>query len=66
MPNDSAPSSMQAFHAACANNQPACAEALVLAGCVVGLKVGLHPIVTFQYSSTTLYQVSYHIRYVFV
>jgi hypothetical protein len=27
------------------------------------LQVGLYPIVTFQYSSTTLYQVSYHIRY---
>jgi hypothetical protein len=24
--------------------------------------VGLYPIVTFQYSSTTLYQVSYHIQ----
>jgi hypothetical protein len=29
----------------------------------VGL--GLYPIVTFQYSSTTLYQVSYHIQYLF-
>ena len=28
-------------------------------------QVGLYPIVTFQYSSTTLYQVSYHIRYLF-
>jgi hypothetical protein len=25
--------------------------------------LGLYPIVTFQYSSTTLYQVSYHIQY---
>ena len=30
-----------------------------------GVAVGLYPIVTFQYSSTTLYQVSYHIRYLF-
>ena len=28
-------------------------------------QVGLYPIVTFQYSSTALYQVSYHIRYLF-
>jgi hypothetical protein len=27
--------------------------------------LGLHPIVTFQYSSTTLYQASYHIQYLF-
>jgi hypothetical protein len=27
-----------------------------------GVGLGLYPIVTFQYSSTTLYQVSYHIR----
>jgi hypothetical protein len=27
--------------------------------------LGLYPIVTFQYSSTTLYQVSYHIQYLF-
>ena len=27
------------------------------------LRVGLHPIVTFQYSSTTLHQVSDHIQY---
>ena len=27
--------------------------------------VGLYPIVTFQYSSTTSYQVSYHIQYLF-
>ena len=27
--------------------------------------VGLYPIVTFEYSSTTLYQVSYHIQYLF-
>jgi hypothetical protein len=27
--------------------------------------VGLYSIVTFQYSSTTLYQVSYHIQYLF-
>jgi hypothetical protein len=27
--------------------------------------VGLYPIVIFQYSSTTLYQVSYHIQYLF-
>ena len=26
-------------------------------------EVGLYPIVTLQYSSTTLYQVSYHIRW---
>ena len=29
---------------------------------VIGVAVGLYPIVTFQDSSTTLYQVSYHIR----
>ena len=28
-------------------------------------QVGLYPIVTFQYSSTTLIQVSYHIQYLF-
>jgi hypothetical protein len=27
--------------------------------------MGFHPIVTFQYHSTTLYQVSYHIQYLF-
>ena len=27
--------------------------------------VGLYPIVTLQHSSTTSYQVSYHIRYLF-
>jgi hypothetical protein len=27
--------------------------------------IGLYPIVTFQYSSATLYQVSYHIQYLF-
>ena len=27
--------------------------------------LGLYPIVIFQYSSTTLYQVSYHIQYLF-
>jgi hypothetical protein len=27
--------------------------------------VGLYPIVTFQYSSTTLYQISDHIQYLF-
>jgi hypothetical protein len=27
--------------------------------------IGLYPIVTFQYISTTLYQVSYHIQYLF-
>ena len=37
---------------------------LVFGGCK-NYKVGLHPIVTFQYSSTTLYQVSYHIQYLF-
>jgi hypothetical protein len=30
-----------------------------------GVRIGLYPIVTFQYSSTTLYQVSYHIQYLF-
>jgi hypothetical protein len=29
------------------------------------VRVGLYPIVTLQYSSTTLYQVSYHIQYLF-
>ena len=29
------------------------------------VSLGLHPIVTLQYSSTTLYQVSYHIQYLF-
>ena len=28
-----------------------------------GRALGLYPIVNFQYSSTTLYQVSYHIKY---
>jgi hypothetical protein len=28
-------------------------------------EVGLYPLVTFQYSATTLYQVSYHIQYLF-
>jgi hypothetical protein len=28
-------------------------------------RLGLYPIVTFQYISTTLYQVSYHIQYLF-
>ena len=28
-------------------------------------KVGLYPIIAFQYSSTTLYQVSYHIQWLF-
>ena len=27
--------------------------------------LGLYPIVTFQYRSTTLYQISYHIQYLF-
>jgi hypothetical protein len=27
-----------------------------------GVCIGLYPIVTFQYSSTTLYQFTYHIR----
>jgi superfamily II DNA/RNA helicase len=27
-----------------------------------GVDVGLYPIVTFQYNSTTSYQVSYHIK----
>jgi hypothetical protein len=31
----------------------------------LNLEVGLYPIVTFQYSSTTLCQVSYHIQYLF-
>jgi hypothetical protein len=30
-----------------------------------GVRLGLHPIVTFQYTSTTLYQVSHHIQYLF-
>jgi hypothetical protein len=29
------------------------------------VRVGLYPIVTFQHTSTTLYQVSYHIQYMF-
>ena len=29
------------------------------------VELGLYPIVTFQYSSTTLYQISYHIQYLF-
>jgi hypothetical protein len=28
-------------------------------------RLGLYPVVTFQYSSTALYQVSYHIQYLF-
>ena len=32
---------------------------------VVALEVGLYLIVTLQYSSTALYQVSYHIQYLF-
>ena len=39
-----------------ANTQPA----LLVAGS--GLAVGLYPVVTSQYSSTNLYQVSYHIK----
>jgi hypothetical protein len=34
----------------------------VVAAFVTYEKVGLYPIVTFQYSLTTLYQFSYHIR----
>ena len=30
-----------------------------------GLRVGLYPVVTFQYSSTTLYQVFYHTQSLF-
>ena len=33
---------------------------------VVQHHLGLYPIVTLQYSSTTLYQVSYHIRSLFL
>jgi hypothetical protein len=29
------------------------------------VEIGLYPIITFQYSSTTLFQVSYHIQYLF-
>ena len=29
------------------------------------VRLGLYPIVTFQYSSTTLFQISYHIQYLF-
>ena len=29
------------------------------------VELGLYPIVTFQYSSTTLYQFSYHIQLLF-
>ena len=36
-----------------------------MAQAILIAQVGLYPIVTFQYSSTTLYQVSYHIRYLF-
>ena len=31
----------------------------------VGGRLGLYPIITFQYGSTTLYQVSYHMQYLF-
>jgi hypothetical protein len=31
----------------------------------IKVALGLYPIVTFQYSSTTLYQFSYHIQYLF-
>ena len=31
----------------------------------LGVILGLYPIATFQYSSTTLHQVSDHIRYLF-
>jgi hypothetical protein len=31
----------------------------------IGYQVGLYPIVTSQYSSTTLYQVSYYIQWLF-
>jgi hypothetical protein len=34
-----------------------------LLGAFETVELGLYPIVTFQYSSTTLYQVSYHIQY---
>ena len=36
-----------------------------LAASPLGDQVGLYPIVTFQYSATTLYQVSYHIQHLF-
>ena len=32
---------------------------------VLRLRLGLYPTDTFQYTSTTLYQVSYHIKYLF-
>jgi hypothetical protein len=43
---------------------PASASPAPAAGMVVSLdgKVGLYPIVTSQYSSTTFYQASYHIQ----
>jgi hypothetical protein len=31
----------------------------------MAVELGLYPIVTSQYSSTTLYQISYHIQYLF-
>ena len=32
---------------------------------ILEAELGLYPIVTFQYSSTTSFQVSYHIQYLF-
>jgi hypothetical protein len=40
-------------------------NAAQLRGRVAVVRVGSYPIVTFQYSSTTLYQFSYHIQYLF-
>jgi hypothetical protein len=37
-------------------------RALNVSGVMMEASVGLYPIVTLQYNSTTLYQVSYHIR----
>ena len=45
-------------------NGPPCDMELGAAD-IPGVVVGLYPIVTFQYRSTTLYKVSYHIQYLF-
>ena len=47
------------FEGTCGGNS---VSSIFVMGQTVGVLVGLYPIVTFQYSSTTLFQVSYHIR----
>ena len=39
--------------------------AIAVIAVIAGMRAGLYPIVTFQYSSTALYQFSYDIQYLF-